>query len=183
MKRLRKKSCDGRGRSACVRSGLSVVLAAWGLVAGLGAGCVSGTGSGRGGGSPIQQLHLFSTPVAVDFDATPGADGFAVRIYATNGREAKGVPITRGQLDLLLYDGTPAETGLDAAKPLRVWSYPARDLKGNVARSPLGVGYRFALPWGEHRPTRDRVTLVARYVAPSGAVVRSAPTTIALVVR
>jgi len=131
----------------------------------------------------IREIHLFGVPVALDLDQNSGPDGFAVRVYASNGREATGVPIKNGRLEINLYDGGKAKINADSNKPIRVWTYDAQNLKTYAAKSSMGWGYRFAPAWGEARPTRDRFTVVVRYVAPTGEVISSSPSIISMTVQ
>lgn len=147
------------------------------LAAGL-AGCASIPS----GGSAIREIHLFGVPVAINFDQKPGPDGFAFRIYASDGRAPKGVAITNGKLEILLFDGAPSDAERGTTPPLRVWTYDPKKLREVAGRSSIGWGYRFALQWDDARPTGDRFAVVARYVAPSGAVVSSSPGVISMTI-
>jgi hypothetical protein len=142
----------------------------------LAAGCASGPGRvGR-----IDSLHVFSVPVALDLDGLPGPDGFGVTLYASKAAAARGVPITAGKIEIMMFDGAPQEDKKTNATPRRVWSYSSGELKNQVIRTSLGTGYRFAPRWGEVPPLQSRITIVARYLPPDGPAVQSAPTTIAV---
>src|SRR6185503_5809266 len=132
-------------------------------------GCITAPGT-----DTVREIHLFGVPVAVNLNQEPGPDGFAVRVYASNGRAASGLRIKTGRLEVALYDGGKLKIGPDDP-PLRVWTYDPNGLKPFAAKSFIGWGYRFALPWAEARPTHDRFTIVVRYVAPSGEIVASSP--------
>ena len=149
----------------------SLALLAWVALLWL-TGCASGT---SGGASAVRDLHLLGVPVAVSLDRSRTPNGFAVRVYASNGKEAKGISIRDGKLELLLYDGAPTDAERAAATPLRTWSFDARKLREFGGSSAVGWGYRFALPWGDNKPTGDRFAVVARYTAPSGGTVTSSP--------
>jgi hypothetical protein len=144
-------------------------------------GC--GTFGSARSGADIRELHLFGVPVAINLDQVPGPDGFAIRVYAGNGRAASGQRIDRGRLEVLLFDGGLSETDRQSATPLRTWTYDPAKLKEHAAHSSIGWGYRFAPQWGDARPTRDRITVVVRYVSPSGTVVSSAPSVISMALK
>ena len=142
----------------------------------LGAGCATGPGSSRS----IDSLHLFSVPVALDLDGAPGADGFGATIYASAAATAKGLPITSGKIEMLMFDGAmTAEAGTNAA-PKKVWSFTSAELRNHLVKTALGVGYRFTLNWGDTPPLQNRITVVARFLPSPGRPVQSSPTTIAV---
>ena len=136
---------------------------------------LTGCASGSSGGASVRDLHLLGVPVAVSLERSRTPNGFAVRVYASNGKEAKGISIRNGKLELVLYDGALSDAERASATPLRTWSFDARQLREFGGNSAVGWGYRFALPWGEAKPTGERFAVVARYVAPSGAIVSSSP--------
>jgi hypothetical protein len=128
------------------------------------------SGKGRDG---IDELHLFGIPVALNLDGLQGADGIGVRVYASSAARAQGLPIRRGTLEILMFDGAlGTATDPGALKPRQVWSFPAADLKGYTATTSIGTGYQFALRWGTSRPTRDNVSILARYRPPDGSPCR-----------
>ena len=151
----------------------STALLAVMLLAG---GCA--TGSGRGG--RIDALHVFSVPVALDLDGSPGPDGFGVTLYASNAAIAKGIPITAGTTEVLMFDGVLHEDAKTNAAPRRVWTFTSADLKDHVIKTSLGTGYRFTPRWGDTPPSQSRITIVIRYVSPAKTTIQSAPTTIAV---
>jgi hypothetical protein len=153
-------------------SDLACVL--WGLLLGTFIGCATSTDAN------VRELHLFGVPVAVNLDQTPGPDGFAVRVYASNGRAASGIPIRTGRLELALYDGAKPNGVPESQPPLRVWTYDGAALKAHAGKSSIGWGYRFAPAWGDAKPTRDRITVVVRYVSPSGEMISSSPSVISM---
>jgi len=142
------------------------------------AGCATGPGPGRGGG--IDSLHVFSVPVALDLNGSPGPDGFGLTLYASSSAYAKGIPITAGTMEIRMFDGALQEDAKTNATPRRVWTFTSADLKQRVVKTSLGTGYRFAPRWEDTPPLQNRITIVANYVSPAGSVVRSAPTTIAV---
>ncbi len=127
----------------------------------------------------VQELHLLVMPVALQFTQPGSSNGFAVRVFATSGGRARGVPIRSGTLEILAYDGIPNEAGTPTAKPAQVvWSYPAASLAPFAVSSSLGTGYELTLPWQGNRPTNSRLTLVARYAPTSGTALLAAPSII-----
>ncbi|MSU60845.1 MAG: hypothetical protein EXS31_00365 [Pedosphaera sp.] len=136
-----------------------------------------------GGGGGIGALHLFGAPLALDFDDKPGSDGFAVTIYASNGTQARGLQIRTGTMEVLMFDGTPHAQGSTAPEPSRTWTFTAKQLDAYAHKYAIGIGYRLTLSWAETLPTRDRITVLARYTSPKGETISSGPSTIAVLAR
>jgi hypothetical protein len=153
-------------------------VAALGLTA-----CATGGGrkerasTGRGG-TAIQEINLFSAPVALNFDGIPGPDGLSLRIYAGNPREPKSLPIKRGALEVIVYDGMLSAAQVGPAAPLHVWSYPAEDLPRYSRTGSIGISYLLTPLWGKDKPTKNRATVVVRYVPAEGPKIYSSPTVI-----
>ena len=142
----------------------------------LAAGCATGPGRQSG----IDALHVFSAPVAIDLDGLPGPDGFGLTLYASKAARTKGVPITRGRLEILMFDGVlPADAPTDA-QPRRTWTFTTADLKKHAFRSSLGTGYRFTPRWADTPPLGNNITILTRLVSSPQTSVQSAPTTIAV---
>lgn len=137
--------------------------------------------SGRRLPSPtteLSELHLLSALAAVSPEGGGGSTGFAVRIYASSQKSAKTVPIGGGTVEILMFDGiVPSQSGT-IPKPLRVWNYTARELAAYGKVGPVGASYSVTLPWGEAKPTQDRITVVACYTSPQGKKLYSAPATV-----
>jgi len=158
-------AAEGRLRRAII-----AVLLLW--LIGLG-GCAADGGPAAGfGGGAIDSLSVLSFPVAVNLDGVPGTDGFAIKVYAGNLRTAKTREITRGSLEVLLYDGVK---GSDSAPPLRTWTFTAEQLRQYRIHATIGVGYQLALRWGENRPTQPRFSIVTRLAREGLPDVVSAP--------
>lgn len=158
------------------KSAKAVALGA-GILAHLlvGPGCA--TNSGFGG---INSLHLFSVPVALDLDGVPGADGFGVTLYASAAARPKGIPITKGAMEILMFDGSLDSGTKTNPTPRRIWTYATSDLKHFTIKTSLGTGYRITPRWGDTPPRESRVTIVARLVSSRQPPIQSAPTTIAV---
>ena len=72
----------------------TVVLLAGALQLLLFAGChTGGRIVDRIGSGKIDSLNVLTFPVAVNLDSRPGSDGFAIKLYAGNDRQAKALPI------------------------------------------------------------------------------------------
>lgn len=141
-----------------------------------------GCGTMGGGGTtriPIDALHLLTIPVAVNFDGAPGADGFAIKVYASRANEPKPIPIPNGSIEILMFDGIISSSEMKETKPLRNWTFEGPALRDRQYRTSIGVGYQFALAWGDARPTQERITVLVRYRAPDGRVISSLPSSIA----
>jgi hypothetical protein len=139
------------------------------------AACATMSGGGRG--DRIDEVHLFGLPVTLNFDAKPGPDGFAVRVFVTKGGGAKGSTIESGNLEVMMFDGVIGADEIATKEPNQTWKFTARQLASLREQTSLGNGYRFALRW-ENPPTHGHITVVARYVPPKGEPVYSSPSTI-----
>lgn len=157
------------------------LLSAVGLVLLVVSGCATrraGEGDHAAAGA-VQRLNMLCLPVVINLDRTPDADGFGVTIYASNARQPKAVPIKSGTLKILMFDGV-VTAGDPQAEPLRTWTFTADDLELNEVVNSLGTGYRFALAWGEARPTQSRLSVQARYHPDTGPAIATAPMPIAM---
>jgi hypothetical protein len=139
--------------------------------------------AGGGGGRAVERLDLLLTPIALDLDGKPGADGFGARVYASSRRSAVGTILSEGQLEITMYDGVVRPEDLSKAKPLRTWTYSPAELKPHAQKTSIGIGYRFALAWATPPPHEERITVIARYLAPDGVHIPSAPGTIPIALR
>lgn len=133
------------------------------------------TGNGRAGaekfgGSRIDSLNVLTFPVAVNLDTDPGSDGFAIKLYAGNNRLAKALPINSGSLEVLLFDGMLRSI---EQKPIKTWHFTPDQLKQYQIGTTIGVGYQFALPWNDERPTQSRFSVVTRLVREGEPVIAS----------
>jgi hypothetical protein len=151
----------------------TVVLLAGALQLLLFAGCQTGGRIGdRIGGARIDSLNVLTFPVAVNLDNRPGSDGFAIKLYAGNERQARALPITSGTLEVLLFDGVLRNA---QEKPLKTWRFTGEQLKQYEIGTTIGTGYQLALPWEEHRPTRSRFSVVTRLQREGEPEIKSAP--------
>jgi hypothetical protein len=155
-------------------------VATWGWF-----GCVSETKQPKRAGvqvarGEIQQINLLAVPVALNFDQSPGPDGFVVKVYASNSKSAKSVPIENGKIDLLMFDGVPESAANAPLKPLRVWSFTAEELKPFEIHTSIGTGYQLAPVWGPAKPGANNISVVARYTTSTGRNVYSAPSVISV---
>jgi hypothetical protein len=148
-------------------------------------GCSSTSGGGPtfGGGSSVQELHLFVMPVPIASVAGGPPDGIAVRAFATPKGRATGGLIRNGKLEVLAFDGTVALTDPRTQAPTRSWAFTAKDLAPLAATGSLGTGYELALRWMGPRPAGERLTIVLRYTPPSGPSLISAPSVVQNVLR
>lgn len=127
---------------------------------------------------PIQELNLLSMPVALNLDAQPGADGVAVKIFASIAASEKTAAIVEGKLEILMYDGIIPPGTRDIPPALHTWVYSPQDLKSQASVKSVGVGYELVLAWGADRPNKKNVTLIARHVSNRGQTVYSGPVTV-----
>jgi hypothetical protein len=178
---------DRRVRPGWLLAGKSWVLPILGMLLLLTGGCSSPSGhrgrsfeNSKGG---TDEIHLFGVPIALDFDGKRGPDGFAVRVYMSSSGRAKGVPITSGSLEILMFDGLPVLPGGNLGTPKRVWTFTPADLKPYAEKTAIGIGYRFALQWESSVPSGNRITVFARWKRARGNTITSDPSTISTVLR
>lgn len=157
------------------RLGLLAVLLVW-LAGCAGPNTNSGSVFSRDDGP--SELHLLVMPGSVRFPAPNPQPGFAVRVFACTGTSARGVPIRGGTLEILGFEGSPADAAMRTSAPAQLWSYSAADLAPLQISSSLGTGYELALPWRGQLPTTNRLTLVVRHRAASGPLRWSAPSVV-----
>lgn len=125
----------------------------------------------------ITELNLLAIPIALNFDQFPGPDGFVVKIFAGNKNRPKPLLIERGTLEILMYDGILPATPQPSR---RAWTFPGNALRQYQLVTSIGSGYQFSLRWGDAKPQKDRISIVARYTTPEGLTVHSAPSVIAV---
>ena len=143
----------------------------------------SGCGTPGGGRGAVDELHLLTIPVAINFDGMPGADGFAVKVYASRREEPKPVAIPSGIVEILMFDGVVSVSDVAKTPPLRTWTFDKAALSERRYRTSIGVGYQFSLRWDEAKPTTERITVLARYRSPDGRMISSLPSSIAANIR
>ena len=125
----------------------------------------------------ITEVNLVTMPVALNLNATPGADGVQIRVFFVAQDHSETVPITAGTLEITAYDGSVNPTS--TMKPFHNWNFDPNDLALDLFNSAIGTGYDLILSWAPRILTQKRVTVVARYLPPQGPVVVSAPSSIA----
>ena len=128
----------------------------------------------------IDELDLLAMPVALNLDAAPGVDGFAIRVFALDRSRPKAQPLASGVMEILMYDGFLREVLQDAGQYRKTWSFSAEQLKAYAFASTIGTGYRFTLNWGVDKPHADRITVAVRYRSAQGKTVTSAPSSISV---
>ena len=130
--------------------------------------------------SPIDGLVLLSAAAAVDTHPPMGADAIAVIIYPRSHSKPKALAITSGTLEVLMFDGVINEQTSTNVKPLKVWSLLPGELKIYANKTAIGMSYPLTLLWGNEVPKQDNITIIARYLDPSGRTVYSSPSTISV---
>jgi hypothetical protein len=113
----------------------------------------------------------------------PGDLGLIVEVFFARVDQARGVPVS-GTLEILLFPGAITQADALQMKPARVQTYPNAVLRrwegvGNL----FGVSYRLLVPLGPDLLDNGKVakiSVVGRYVPPSGPPVYSDPTTVPL---
>lgn len=131
-------------------------------------------------GAPIDEVHLLTSPSALNFDNDPGVDGFSASIYLIKRDRAKAQWMTEGKLEVLLFEGVVRNVTAADARPRQVWTYGINELRNRAYGSLAGVGYRFDLRWETQPPITSDITVVARHVTEGGQTIYSAPISIAV---
>ena len=129
----------------------------------------------------IDHIDLFANPpVALNLDGAPGVDGAGVEVFFYQQQQPDAQLVT-GELDILMYNHTgrtdpAAIEKMLSREPDHEWTFLPALLARQRFRHRLGLwGYRLMLQWGDDRPTGTRIVLVARYTAPGGRTLYSAP--------
>ena len=123
---------------------------------------------------PVRQIHIMTAPVGLNVDDRPGVDGFGVKVYASDERNPKAVPIDSGTLEILMFNGTfYGRTNVPA--PVTIWKFDSAALPAHRMQSTLGAGYDFFLIWGTNRPTERLITVAARHTTGDGRIIVSEP--------
>ncbi len=125
----------------------------------------------------IDTLNVIAVPVGLNLDQNPGPDSFSIKVYANTADEAKAIPITKGTLEIVTFDGTFfGRTNLPPV--LRSWTFESAKLVPYEFKAHIGTGYEFTLGWGTNKPTHTLMSIAARYTSPSGEVVTSRPSAV-----
>ena len=127
----------------------------------------------------IEKLNLLAAPIALNLDGLPGGDAVAVKIYATNARGAKPVPITSGTIDLLAFEGVLVNA-TNSPQPFKIWTYSASELRRLQFQSSIGTGYAITASFTGLKPKADKLSIVARYRPDPARAIYSSPSTISL---
>ena len=138
------------------------------------AGC--GTFSG-GRGEGVDAVHVFGLPVTINMDTRPGPDGFALRVFITKNGGAKGAPINKGAIEVLMFDGVVSIDDIQSKQPKQLWKFTPEQLAAMREQTSLGNAYRFALRWNEP-PQHGHITVLARYIPTRGHPIYSSPSSI-----
>ena len=156
----------------------------------LGMGCVSEhkkspaiSAPAGGGGGTIFEINLLAIPVALNLDNAPGVDGFVIKVFASRRDRPKPVPLEKGQLEVIMFDGIPGVTTAANAQPHRIWTYTMADLKPLQIESSIGTGYQIAPLWQDAKPTASKISVVVRYTPPKGPAIVSAPSIISVALK
>ena len=169
-------------RSSLFTFGAWILLGAWSL--GFGAflsACSSpDTSPSRPAAqTSVEKLNLLAAPVALNLDGLPGGETVAVKIYATNARNPKPVPITTGALELLAFEGLLTKS-TNAPQPFKTWTYTASELRRLQFKASIGIGYEITASFAGLKPKADKLTVIVRYRPDDTHAIYSSPSTISL---
>ena len=141
---------------------------------------VEGAADARAPHPSIDKIELQSQLAPVNLDARPGPDGVQVRLYLWRAADPLAAMLERGTIEFLMYEGRVAPTQLNAAQPLRIWSYSAGRLRGAAGKSAFGYGYTMALSWADQPPRTGMITLTARLLRPGAEPLYAEPVNLAV---
>ena len=127
----------------------------------------------------IDRLNLLAAPIALNLDGMPGPDAVAVKIYASNTRNPKPVPITSGSVDLLAFEGLLGNS-TNVPTPFKTWTYTASELRRMQFKASIGTGYQITASFIGLKPKSDKLTVVARYRPDPSHAIYSSPSTISV---
>src|SRR5690242_1229923 len=88
----------------------------------------SGCASLSRGGGRVAEVHLFGSPVTLNLDNRPGADGFAGHVYVVKVGESKGSPVQTGKIEVLMFDGLASVDEVFTKTPAQTWTFTPRQL-------------------------------------------------------
>lgn len=157
---------------------LPAIAFAWAGCTGTGSGSGGSKTAGRGPNPPpvgIVELNLLTLPVALNLDGAPGADGVAVKLYASATGSTKPVPLRTGEVEFLLFDGLLTQDSTRLPEAARTWRLTAKELRGLEVQAVVGTGYQVTLRWDRFQPKSDRVTVLARIPLGEGRYLYSSP--------
>ena len=176
QRRIGRAATPGPPRRA---GGCSLVLLL-ALVSGCGTTGGGSRSTSRSSGEGVSEFHVVTFPVALNLDARPGPDGFALKLFAVGPRDPKSVRLPGGTVELSLYDGLVTGGETNPPAPLRSWTFTPAQLKQFEQEAVIGVHYQFTLRWNSPGPTQERVTVMGRYHEPGGRVVAAAPSVVSV---
>ena len=121
-------------------------------------------------------MTLQSAPTAVNWDSMPGPDGLQLRLFLFSQGKSEAVPLERGSIDFLIYEGRVGDTEIAKSTPFHHWSFTAKELSAVGGKGMVGWSYEPQLGWGKHVPKTRTITLVVRVRQPGAPVLYSTPT-------
>ena len=148
------------------------------------AGCPPG---GPGGNIPPPTARVDNVYVSVPaaplrpLSSQPGDVGLLVEVTFARVDQRRGMPVS-GSLEVLLFPGAVSQAEALQKKPARVQTYPNALLcEAEGFTTFFGVSYRLLVPLGPDLADPEKVpkiSVVGRYIPPSGPPVFSEPTTV-----
>jgi len=113
-----------------------------------------------------------------NLDEKPGPDGLKARIYALRNLTPKAVPISKGILEVIIYDGDSNRNQKDT--PRQVWSYSGAVLDRQMIQTSIGYGYDFTLIIDKTTPLPSKLSVMARLTQNDGASISAKPVSISI---
>jgi hypothetical protein len=130
----------------------------------------------------ITHLNVITFPRALDLDGRPGPDGISIKVYASAKDIPKPVPLRKGTLEVLMFDGVFQRQG-PPPPVLKQFTLTAEELRRAEFTAKIGTGYQLSLPWGTNLPTRQIMSVAARFTDPDGKIAISRPSSISVLAR
>ena len=125
--------------------------------------------------APVERVDA----VNLLWDGQTAPDGVTLLVLLF--REDGALPVmVRGALEVQLYEAQVGMTDLDKVKPAHAWRFEGTQLRARRRRTVYGWAYAVHLGWAAAPPKTSSVTLVVRYVPPSGGPVYAKPLSIPL---
>ncbi len=100
-----------------------------------------------------------------DLDGQPGDEGVLV-VLQPRDADGKYVPHT-GTVIIEVVD-SPTASKADSSAQVAEWKFSQEEVRRATRNSTLGRGAYLSVDWDEHRPTHEKLLIVARWKSPSG---------------
>lgn len=100
-----------------------------------------------------------------DLDGQPGDEGVLVVLQP---RDAAGKYVPQVGTVVIEVVDSPNATKNDSNAQVAEWKFTQEEVRRATRNSTLGRGAYLSVDWDEHRPTHERLLIVARWKSPTG---------------